>query len=170
MALLDILTYPDKRLRKEAAPVEVVDEEIQTIVDDMAETMYAAPGMGLAATQVGIDKRIIIYDISGPEDNPKLEVLINPEIVESEGSQLSESEGCLSVPDFRSDVKRFDRVKVDALDRNGQAVQIETDGIHAIVLQHEIDHLDGVLFIDKISKLKREMYKRKVKKQLKNKQ
>ncbi|MCP3953927.1 MAG: peptide deformylase, partial [Desulfobacterales bacterium] len=160
MTLLDILIYPDKRLRNKAAPVEKVDDEIRTIIDDMAETMYNAPGMGLAAVQVGIDKRIIIYDISGPEDKPTLEVLINPVIVESEGSQLSESEGCLSVPDYRSDVKRFESVKVEALDRNGQPVHIETGGLYAIVLQHEIDHLDGVLFIDKISTLKREMYKR----------
>ncbi len=170
MALLDILTYPDKRLRNKAAPVEKVDEEVKSIIADMADTMYNAPGMGLASIQVGIDKRIIIYDISGPEDKPKLEVLVNPEIVESEGSQLSESEGCLSVPDYRSDVKRFERVKVDALDRNGQPVHIETDGLHAIVLQHEIDHLNGVLFIDKISALKREIYKRKVKKSLKKEQ
>ncbi len=167
MTLLDILTYPDKRLRNKAAPVENVDEEVQNIIADMAETMYHAPGMGLASVQVGIDKRIIIYDISGPEDEPKLEVLINPEIVESEGSILSESEGCLSVPEYRSDVKRYERVKVEALDRNGQPVHIETDGLHAIVLQHEINHLDGILFIDKISALKREMYKRKVKKALK---
>ena len=170
MTLLDILTYPDKRLRNKAMPVADVDEEVQNIIADMAETMYSAPGMGLAAIQVGIDKRIIIYDISGPEDKPKLEVLINPEIVESEGAQLSESEGCLSVPDYRSDVKRYERVKVEALDRNGQPVHIETDGLHAIVLQHEIDHLDGILFIDKISALKREIYKRKVKKKLKDQQ
>jgi len=167
MTLLDILTYPDKRLRNKAAPVENVDEEVQNIIADMAETMYSAPGMGLAAIQVDIDKRIIIYDISGSEDKPKLEVLVNPEIVESEGSMLSESEGCLSVPDYRSDVKRYEHVKVEALDRNGQPVHIETDGLHAIVLQHEIDHLDGILFIDKISTLKREIYKRKVKKALK---
>ncbi len=168
MTLLDILTYPDKRLRNKAAPVEIVDDEVQNIIADMADTMYNAPGMGLATIQVGIDKRIIIYDISGPENEPKLEVLINPVIVESEGTQLSESEGCLSVPDLRSDIKRFERVKVEALGRNGQPVHIETDGLYAIVLQHEIDHLDGVLFIDKISALKREMYKRKVKKQMKN--
>ena len=168
MALLDILTYPDKRLRKKAASVEVVDDEVKTLVDNMAETMYAATGMGLAATQLWIDKRIIIYDIYGDKYNPKLEVLINPQIVASEGNQLSENEGCLSVPDFRSDVKRFERVWVQALDRGGGSVQIETDGIHAIVLQHEIDHLDGILFIDKISKLKRGMYKRKVEKQLKH--
>ena len=169
MTLLDILTYPDKRLRNKAAAVETVDDEVRQTIDNMAETMYNAPGMGLAATQVGIDKRIIIYDISGPEDDPKLEVLINPEIVEADGSQLSEGEGCLSVPDYRSDVKRYEWVRVEALDRDGQPVEIKTDGIHAIVLQHEIDHLDGVLFIDKISALKREMYKRKVKKQLKQK-
>ena len=167
MTLLDILTYPEKRLRNKAAPVEVVDDEVKTIISDMAETMYNAPGMGLAAIQVGIDKRIIIYDISGPEDEPKLEVLVNPVIVESEGSQLSEGEGCLSVPDYRADVKRSEWVRVEALDRDGRPVEIETDGVHAIVLQHEIDHLDGVLFIDRISALKREMYKRRVKKALK---
>ncbi len=168
MTLLDILTYPDKFLRKKVEPVENIDAEVKQIIADMAETMYNAPGMGLAATQVGINKRIIIYDISGPEDNLKLEVLINPIILESEGTVVSENEGCLSVPDFRSDVKRSAWVKVEALDRDGVPVHIETDGIHATVLQHEIDHLDGILFIDKISTLKREMYKRKVKKKIKN--
>ena len=167
MTLLDILTYPDKSLRIKADPVENVNAEVKQIIEKMAETMYNAPGMGLAAIQVGINKRIIIYDISGPEDKPTLEVLINPVILESEGSVVSENEGCLSVPDFRSDVKRSEWVKVEALDRNGEPVLIETDGIHATVLQHEIDHLDGILFIDKISALKREMYKRKVKKALK---
>jgi len=169
MTLLDILTYPDRSLRIKADPVEKVDAGIKQIIEDMAETMYNAPGMGLAAVQVGINKRIIIYDISGPEDKPELEVLINPVILESEGSVVSENEGCLSVPDFRSDVKRSERVKVKALDGNGEPVLLETDGIHATVLQHEIDHLNGILFIDRISGLKREMYKRKVKKQLKNK-
>ena len=169
MTLLDILTYPGKSLRIKADPVENVDAEVKRIIENMAETMYNAPGMGLAAVQVGIKKRIIIYDISGPEYQPTLEVLINPVILESEGSVVSENEGCLSVPDFRSDVKRSEWVKVEALDRNGEPVLIETDGIHATVLQHEIDHLDGILFIDRISALKREMYKRKVKKQLKDK-
>jgi peptide deformylase len=167
MTLLDILTYPDKFLRKKADPVENIDDEVDQIIEDMAETMHNAPGMGLAAIQVGINKRIIIYDIYGPEDKPKLEVLINPVILESEGTMVSENEGCLSVPDFRSDVNRSEWVRVEALDRNGEPVLIETDGMHATVLQHEIDHLDGILFIDKISALKREMYKRKVKKALK---
>ncbi len=169
MTLLDILTYPDTFLRKKMEPVEKIDSEVEKVITDMAETMYHAPGMGLAAVQVGINKRIIIYDISGPEDNPKLEVLINPVVVEAGGSVMSENEGCLSIPDYRADVKRSEWVKVEALDRNGKPVLIETDGIHATVLQHEIDHLDGVLFIDRISALKREMYKRKVKKRLKNK-
>jgi len=168
MTLLDILTYPDKFLRKKADPVENIDDEVDQIIEDMAETMHNAPGMGLAAIQVGINKRIIIYDLSGPEDKPELEVLINPVILESEGTMVSENEGCLSVPDFRSDVKRSEWVRVEALDRSGEPVLIETDGMHATVLQHEIDHLDGILFIDKISALKREMYKRKVKKQLKS--
>ncbi len=167
MTLLDILTYPNKFLRKTMDPVEKIDAEVEQVITDMAETMYNAPGMGLAATQVGINKRIIIYDISGPEDKPELEVLINPAVLESEGTVVSENEGCLSVPDFRSDVKRAGWVKVEALDRNGEPVLIEADGMHATVLQHEIDHLNGILFIDKISALKREMYKRKVKKALK---
>jgi len=167
MAILDILTYPDKFLRQPTEPVETVNEEIQKIIDDMAETMYAAPGTGLAATQVGIGKSIIIYDVAPPEEKPRLEVLINPEIVEKKGTTLSEAEGCLSVPDFRADVKRAAYVKVEGLDRNGQPVTIETDDFTAVVLQHEIDHLRGILFIDRISTLKRELYKRKVKKQMK---
>lgn len=169
MALMDILTYPDPFLLKKTAPVEKVDDAIQQLIDDMAETMYTAPGMGLAAPQVGIDKRLLIYDISPKEGERDLRVLINPKIVETRGSQLSENEGCLSIPDFRADVKRFDWVRVEALDRYGDPVTIEDDGMHSIVLQHEIDHLDGVLFIDRISTLKRQMYKRKVNKQLKQK-
>ena len=168
MAILEILTYPDKFLRKTTKPVEVVDDEIQKIIDDMAETMYDAPGTGLAATQVGIDKSIIIYDVAPAEEKPKLDVLINPKIVEMSGSTVSENEGCLSVPDFRADVKRSAFVRVEGLDRNGQPVTIETDDFTAVVLQHEIDHLNGVLFIDRISALKRELYKRRVRKQLKN--
>ena len=167
MALLDIITYPDPFLKTQTRPVPVVDDAIQKLIDDMAETMYAAPGIGLAATQVGVDQRILIYDISPPETENGLTVLINPEIVDSGGTQLSEGEGCLSVPDYRADVTRYEWVRVTAIDRDGTPMTIEDSGLHAIVLQHEIDHLDGVLFIDRISALKRELYKRRVRKQLK---
>ena len=167
MAILDIITYPDPFLKTKTQPVAVVDDAVRKLIDDMAETMYSAPGIGLAATQVGVDQRILIYDISPPEIEDGLQVLINPEIVDQGGSQLSEGEGCLSVPDFRADVNRFEWVRVTALDRDGRPIIIEDSGLHAIVLQHEIDHLDGVLFIDRISSLKREMYKRRVRKQLK---
>lgn len=168
MAILEILTYPDKFLRKTTQPVETVDDEIRKIIDDMAETMYDAPGTGLAATQVGIDKSIIVYDVAPPDEKPRLDVLINPRIVEMEGSTVSEDEGCLSVPDYRADVKRAAYVRVEGLDRNGEPVTIETDDFTAVVLQHEIDHLNGILFIDRISSLKRELYKRRVRKQMKN--
>ena len=168
MAILEILTYPDKFLRKTTQPVETVDDEIRKIIEDMAETMYDAPGTGLAATQVGIDKSIIIYDVGPMEERPQLEVLINPKIVEMRGTTVSENEGCLSVPDYRADVKRAAFVRAEGLNRNGDPVTIETDDFLAVVLQHEIDHLNGVLFIDRISSLKRELYKRRVRKQMKS--
>ncbi len=167
MAILDIITYPDPFLKTQTRPVENVDDTIRKLIDDMTETMYAAPGVGLAATQVGAVHRILVYDISPPEIEDGLQVLINPEIVDQGGTQLSEGEGCLSVPDFRADVNRYEWVRVTARDIEGRPITIEDSGLHAIVLQHEIDHLDGVLFIDRISALKREMYKRRVKKQLK---
>ncbi len=170
MATLQILTYPDKFLEKTVTPVETVDDKILKIIDDMAETMYAAPGTGLAAIQVGIDKRIVIYDIANPEEGKRLlKVLINPEIIASNGVTISEDEGCLSVPDFRADVKRAARVHVKALNRKSEPIEIEADGFEAVVLQHEIDHLNGVLFIDRISSLKRSLYKKRVKKILKGK-
>lgn len=167
MTILDIVTYPDPFLKTKVAPVTEVDDTIRKLVEDMAETMYAAPGIGLAATQVGANHRLLIYDISPPEAENGLQVLINPEIVDRGGAQLSEGEGCLSVPDYRADVKRYEWVRVTAMDIDGRPITIEDNGMHAIVLQHEIDHLDGILFIDRISSLKREMYKRKVRKQLK---
>jgi peptide deformylase len=168
MAILEILTYPNPVLRLKTKPVTVVDDRIQTIIDNMAETMYAAPGTGLAAIQVGIAESILVYDLpsgNGPDRGRHLHVLINPVIVAAEGAALSENEGCLSIPDFRADVRRAARVRVEALDRNGQPVVIEDDGFHAIVLQHEIDHLNGILFIDRISSLKRGIYQRRVRKQ-----
>lgn len=168
MALLEIRHYPDKFLRQTTEPVERVDDAIQTIIDDMAETMYANSGAGLAAIQVGINKSIIVYDIAPRDEGRDLRVIINPRIVNAEGTLLSENEGCLSVPEFRADVRRNAKVRVEALDREGNPLVIEDEGYHAIVLQHEIDHLSGVLFIDRISSLKRQLYKRRVKKNLRS--
>lgn len=167
MTIRDILTYPDPFLRRTVGPVHTLDESIQRDIEDMIETMYAEPGVGLAATQIGLDRRIVVFDVSPAEGPRRPDALINPEIVSTEGSQLSENEGCLSVPDFRADVERFFKVRVTGLNREGRAVEIDAEGFAAIVLQHEIDHLNGVLFIDRISRLKREIYKRRVRKQLK---
>ncbi|MGA6924277.1 MAG: peptide deformylase [Desulfosarcina sp.] len=165
--MLDILTYPDKFLKQQTVPVENIDGSLQTLFDNMAATMYLAPGVGLAAPQVGIGQRFIIYDIGPREDGHDLHVLINPKIVTREGEIISENEGCLSVPDFRADVKRAERVLVEGVDRDGNPLRFEADGLLAIVIQHELDHLDGTLFIDRISALKRQMYKRRVKKEMK---
>jgi peptide deformylase len=166
MAIRNILTYPDKFLRQTAKPVTVFNDELQVLIDDMIETMYDEPGVGLAAVQIGSDRSVIVYDVTQTEGERRAEALVNPKIVFREGSVLSENEGCLSVPDFRSDVKRDAHIRVEGLDRHGNPVNIDTDEFLAIVLQHEIDHLNGILFIDRISSLKREMYKRKRKKQL----
>lgn len=167
MTIRDILKYPDKFLRQPTRPVAEIDDDIQQLIEDMADTMYDEPGVGLAAIQVGSDRSIIIYDISPGESDRNFQVLINPEIVEKEGATLSENEGCLSVPDFRADVKRYATVRVMGLDREGRPVDLSADGFLSVVLQHEIDHLNGILFIDRISALKRQLYKRRVKKQLK---
>ncbi|OQY60032.1 MAG: peptide deformylase [Desulfobacteraceae bacterium 4572_88] len=170
MEPLDIITYPDKFLRESTKVVENIDGAIQQIIESMATTMYDVPGVGLAAIQVGIDKQIIIYDeLLRNEDKRAMKVLINPKIIASEGTILSEKEGCLSLPDFRADVKRSAAVLVEGVDQDGNPVRIERDDFLAVVLQHEIDHLNGTLFIDRISSLKREMYKRRLKKTLKKK-
>ena len=135
----------------------------------MADTMYDAPGIGLAAIQVGWDKSLLIYDIAPRDEKRSLHVLINPKIVTQEGELLSENEGCLSIPDFRADVKRAANITVEGYDREGNPVRMDADGMLAIVLQHEIDHLNGTLFIERISALKRQMYQRRVKKQMKMK-
>ncbi len=166
MAQMRILTYPDSFLLKPTAELENIDGRTQQMIDSMAETMYAAPGIGLASIQIGWDRSVLIYDISARNDQRQLHVLINPRIVASEGEILSENEGCLSVPDYRADVKRYERILVEGVDREGKPLRIEADGLHAIVLQHEIDHLNGRLFIDRISALKRELYKRRVKKMM----
>lgn len=167
MAVLDILTYPNRFLKKRTAPVENIDGDMQVIFDSMAATMYVAPGVGLAAPQVGIGQSFIIYDIAPREEGHDLHVLVNPKIITKEGEILSENEGCLSVPDFRADVKRAERILVEGVDRDGNPLRFEADGLLAIVIQHELDHLNGTLFIDHISALKRQMYKRRVKKEMK---
>jgi peptide deformylase len=201
MSLLKILKYPDPFLRKKCAPVEEIDEELLTLLDDMTETMYAARGVGLAASQVGADKRVVVIDVSpwyrndgGEEgegddesgeaahaecshsdecshchdeeeyDGPGLIELINPVIVYSEGSAVAE-EACLSIPGFSSEVKRKYKVVVEAYNRDGDAIEIEAEDLLARVFQHEIDHLDGILFIDRLSRLKRELIKRKIEKE-----
>lgn len=168
MSVLDILTYPDPVLRQTTKPVTVIDDTIQKIINDMADTMYDAPGVGLAAIQAGIDKSIIVFDPEADDVKRDYHVLINPEIVFSEGEMISENEGCLSVPDFRASVKRSIRVTATGLDRNGAPVTIDAEGLLSIILQHEIDHLNGILFIDHISPLKRQLYKKKRMKALKN--
>lgn len=167
MAILDIVTFPDKFLKKPTEPVENIDGALHDIIHNMGETMYQAPGIGLAAIQVGIDKSMLVYDISPAEEGRSLNVLINPRIVESEGEVLSENEGCLSVPDYRSDVKRFASIMVEAVDQDGNPMRFEAHDFLSIVLQHEIDHLNGRLFIDRISPLKKQLYARRIKKQLK---
>jgi len=167
MSILKIVTYPEPFLKQPTNAIENIDGRLQQLIDDMSETMYAAPGVGLAAIQVGVDQSLLVFDVAQQEDgNRRLQVLINPRIVEKEGAILSENEGCLSVPDFRADVKRSERVLVDAADRDGNPLRLEAEGFMAVVLQHEIDHLNGTLFIDRISSLKRNLYKRRVAKQM----
>jgi peptide deformylase len=164
---LEIITFPNKFLSKSAQPVTEIDGNLQSLINDMAKTMYQAPGVGLAAIQVNIDQSLLVYDIAPQEEGRQINVLINPKIIESEGKVISENEGCLSVPDFRADVPRAKRIFIEAVDREGRPVRMEAEGFLAIVLQHEIDHLNGHLFIDHISALKRQMYTRRVKKMLK---
>lgn len=163
MPLRKIITYPDTVLRERSEPVTNINGEVQQLIDDMADTMYQAPGIGLASNQVGEPRRVIIFDVSHNDKPSELVVLINPEIVEVDGAVVSE-EGCLSVLDYSAEIKRAKCVTVKGLDREGNPITLIQEGLPAIVLQHEIDHLNGTLFIDHISKLKRELYKRKLKK------
>lgn len=162
MARLTILHYPDPRLRKPALPVETVDNRIRTLVDDMLETMYAAPGVGLAATQVNVQKRIVVMDVSEQKNQPL--AFINPTLLEREGENESE-EGCLSVPGFYETVRRAERVRVSALDRDGEPFELDASGLLAVCIQHEMDHLDGKLFVDYLSALKRDRIRKKLEKQ-----
>jgi peptide deformylase len=167
MPLRPVLQFPDKRLREVSKPIERVTDEIRELARDMLDVMYDEPGIGLAAPQLGAPLRLIVVDVQwtgeGNERSPR--ILVNPEIAHSEGT-ITWNEGCLSVPDFQADVERAERVRLRASDLDGNALEIEASGLEAVCFQHEIDHLDGVLFIDRISRLKRSMYVRKRTKQL----
>ena len=162
MAILDILEFPDSRLRTIAKPVAVVDDEVRQLVDDMFETMYEAPGIGLAATQVNVHKRIVVMDLS--EDRSEPRVFINPEFESLTDEMEQYQEGCLSVPGFYENVDRPQKVKVKALDRDGQPYELIAEGLLAVCIQHECDHLNGKLFVDYLSTLKRDRIKKKLEK------
>lgn len=167
MALLEIKRYPEKVLKEKAAPVEDINGALQRLIDDMIETMYEAPGIGLAAPQVGVSKNLIVADIGTDENDREIPliVLINPEIISSE-NEIESEEGCLSLPDYRTNVKRAEKVFVRALNREGNPVEIEGSGLLSRALQHEIDHLNGILLIDRISSIKREFFKKRFQKAL----
>ena len=158
--ILEIKKYPEPIQTKKAKRVKNIDQEIQKLIDNMIETMYAAPGAGLAAPQVGHSIRLAVFDSSVKEEEGRLTVLINPEVIEKNGEAIMK-EGCLSVPGFEAEIKRPEQIKVTGLDRNGQPITIEATGFLARVIQHEIDHLDGALLLDRISILKRNIFKRR---------
>ncbi|OOC11149.1 peptide deformylase [Thioalkalivibrio halophilus] len=162
MAKREILHFPDPRLRQKAEPVAEVDDSIRTLVDDMFETMYAAPGIGLAAVQVNVHKRVLVADVSEDQSQPR--ALINPEILETRGEEEMD-EGCLSVPGYYEKVRRADWIRFRALSRDGQPFEAEAEGLLAVCIQHEIDHLDGKLFVDYLSSLKRGRIRKKLEKQ-----
>lgn len=164
MALRQILHFPDPRLRKKAQPITEVTNEIRQLADDMLETMYAAPGIGLAATQINVQQRIVVIDISQDQTEPY--VFINPEIIEQQGEREYE-EGCLSVPESYEVVSRADTVRVKALDKEGQPFELDAEDLLATCIQHEIDHLDGKLFVDYLSSLKRQRIKKRLEKRQK---
>jgi len=168
MAIRKILTYPHPVLRKKAEKITTFDDELKQLAADMGQTMYDAPGVGLAGNQIGIARRIIVVDISKKEEAKEFIVLINPVISDGEGS-VSGEEGCLSVLDYESKVKRFQKIKVSARNLEGEELNFEAEDRFARIIQHEVDHLHGTLFIDHISSLKRAMYKKKLKKLLKKK-
>ncbi|MEW6408637.1 MAG: peptide deformylase [Nitrospirota bacterium] len=163
--ILEIKKYPDPVLRKKASPVENIDAEIQMFIDDMFETLYSAPGIGLAATQVGELKRIIVIDIGIKEGGIPPIALINPEIIAEEGNVMAE-EGCLSVPEYTSEVKRAEKISVRGIGRDGLKKEFDAIGLLARAIQHEIDHLNGILFIDRISPLKRQIFKKRYRKKV----
>jgi len=162
MTKLAILEYPDPRLRTRATPVAVVDDAVRQLIDDLLETMYASKGIGLAASQVDIHRRVLVLDISDGRDQPM--AFINPEILEAEGSAPGE-EGCLSLPGIYDKLERAARVRVRALDRNGEPFELQADGLLGVCIQHEMDHLDGKLFVDYLSELKRQLIRRRLQKE-----
>jgi len=162
MAVLDILVYPDQRLRQVARPVKTFDHDLHRLLDDMAETMYQAPGIGLAAVQVNVPRRAIVMDIS--EQRNELREFVNPRLVQKQG-ELESEEGCLSVPDVYAPVTRAEAVTVEAMDRDGQPFTLDAEGLLAVCIQHEIDHLDGKVFVDYLSRLKQERIKKRLVKQ-----
>ena len=168
MALREIRTYPDPVLRNKTSRVERIDSTLDRLIEDMVETMRAAPGVGLAANQVGVPLQLAVIDLSSREDEEQrhpLLIIINPEILSMEGSVIEE-EGCLSIPEYAEKVKRAARVKVRAQDRTGKQFELEAEGLMAKALQHEIDHLNGLLFVDRLSSLKKSLFKRRLKKTL----
>ena len=167
MAKLDIVKYPNQLLTNKSEPLSNIDDNTRKLIEDMIDTMYAFSGVGLAAIQVGIPKKIIIYDHLTQHNKRNFQVLINPQIIEHNGTQISEKEGCLSLPELRADIKRFKTISVKGLNIEGKPITIDAEGLLAIILQHEIEHLNGILLVDKISALKRNIYKRKSLKNLK---
>ncbi len=164
MSILDIITIPDPRLKTVSKPVDVVDDDLRKLMDDMLETMYAAPGIGLAAIQVGVAKRVLVLDLKGDDEDPQPLYMVNPEVLWASEEMNVYNEGCLSVPDQYADVERPRDIKVKYLDYDGNAVEDEMTELYATCVQHEIDHLNGVVFIDHISRLKRDMIVKKVRK------
>ena len=164
MAILEIVKYPHPVLKKKCEPVGEIDEEVKKLIDDMRETMYGASGVGLAACQVGVSRKVIVLDVSPLDPQHTFLALINPEIISEEG-EVDHEEGCLSVPDYLEKIKRKEKVCVKGLSPEGMEVEINGDGIFAIALQHEIDHINGILILDRVSQLKREIYRNKLKKE-----
>ncbi len=161
MANLKILEFPDPRLRKKAVPIDAVDDTVRQLIDDMLETMYAAPGIGLAATQVDVHRRLLVGDVSHEKNEPF--ALINPEILEQDGSAVTE-EGCLSVPGYYDEVERAEHIRVRFLDRDGAERELECEGLLAVCVQHEMDHLEGRLFVDYLSEVKRQRIRKRLQK------
>lgn len=171
MALRSVLLFPDPRLKRKSAPITQITDQIRTLADDMLETMYDEPGIGLAAPQVGEAIRLVVVDTAWTDEGASRSplVLVNPEIVSREGT-ITWNEGCLSVPDYQAEVERAARVRLRALDLDGNAIEIDAEELQAVCFQHEVDHLDGILFIDRISRLKRSLYVSKRKKELRREQ
>jgi peptide deformylase len=169
MALREILKYPDRRLKQPGEPVAEITDEIRELLDDMALTMYAAPGVGLAATQIGVPLRIFVLDLTSGDEPSALRVFVNPEIVEHRG-EIVWDEGCLSFPGIREDIERAAWIKVKALDRDGKPFEMEGEGLFAVAVQHEIDHLDGVLLVDRVSFIRRRLIHRAMMKRIRDRE